>query len=72
MGKIKTTLVRSVGDELYSKHEDKFKRDFESNKKTLFDLLDAGSKRLRNIIAGYITHLVKKKHKHNNKRTQHL
>ncbi len=60
MGRIKTTLVKRTGEELFSKYPDKFQPSFEHNKKALFDLADIHSKKLRNVIAGYITKLVRK------------
>lgn len=59
MGRIRTTLVKRTGENLVKKHPDKFKADFENNKKVLNDVAEIYSKKLRNLIAGYITHLVK-------------
>ena len=39
---------------------DQFTDDFDANKLIVNKFLDATSKKLRNIIAGYITRLVKK------------
>jgi len=61
MGRIKTTLLKRTGKKLYSEHKDEFKDEFEGNKKIVDDLVDVQSKKLRNIIAGYVTRLVKKK-----------
>ena len=59
MGRIKTTYIKRVGKKLYEKHSDNFKKDFESNKKIVNDLVNVKSKKLRNILAGYITRLKK-------------
>jgi small subunit ribosomal protein S17e len=57
MGRIKTTLVKRMGNKIYQMNKDKFKKDFDINKKILPDLAEIPSKKLRNIIAGYITRL---------------
>ena len=46
-----------MGNKIYQLHKDKFKKDFEINKKLLPDMAEIHSKKLRNIIAGYITRL---------------
>ena len=61
MGRIKTTLIKRTTKALIGKHRDKFKPDFQKNKKVVQELLDIKSKKLRNIIAGYATRLVKEK-----------
>lgn len=60
MGRIKTTLVKRTGAELFHSNQDKFKIDFDHNKKIVMELAIIHSKKLRNVIAGYITKLVKK------------
>jgi len=61
MGRIKTKLLKRTGEKLYSENKDKFKKDFKDNKKTVDELMDIPSKKLRNILAGYVTRLVKRK-----------
>lgn len=63
MGRIKTKLIKRTGEELISIYQDKFSGDFEDNKKLLPGLAEINSKKLKNIIAGYITRLVKRKQK---------
>lgn len=58
LGKIRTKLVKRTAKELLEKYPDIFTRDFEHNKKVVSKLLETPSKKLRNQIAGYITHLV--------------
>ena len=41
-------------------HKDRFTKDVEQNKKVTNELVDLESKKLRNIIAGYLTRMVKK------------
>lgn len=59
MGRIKTTLIKRTAIELFNTHKNEFKKDFEENKKIVEGLAEIESKKLRNIIAGYITRLVK-------------
>jgi len=61
MGRIKTKLLKRTGKKLYSEKKDSFKKDFKDNKKIVDSLMDIPSKKLRNILAGYVTRLVKKK-----------
>ncbi len=61
MGRIKTALVKRVSNELINEHRDKFKDDFDDNKKIVEELADLPSKKLRNVIAGHITKLIKNK-----------
>ncbi|MEM1731876.1 MAG: 30S ribosomal protein S17e [Desulfurococcaceae archaeon] len=57
MGKVRIKLVKRVAKELLEKYPDLFKRDFNTNKVVVSRLINIQSKRLRNKIAGYITHL---------------
>ncbi len=63
MGRIKTKLVKRTGKILLKKNPDKFTSSFEANKKSLVDVADIPSKKLRNVVAGYITRLVKEEQK---------
>jgi len=58
LGKVRTRLVKRTARELLEKYPDLFTRDFEHNKKVVSMLIETPSKKLRNQIAGYITHLV--------------
>jgi small subunit ribosomal protein S17e len=58
MGKVRTKLVKRVARELLSRYSELFKRDFEHNKRVVAMLAVIPSKKLRNQIAGYITHLL--------------
>jgi len=57
MGRIKTTFVKTIGKDLFEKHADKFSDDFSKNKPVLDQLIYIKSKKMRNIVAGYITNL---------------
>ena len=63
MGRIKTTLVKRASNKILKENPDKFKKDFDSNKKIVEQYLDIPSKKLRNVIAGYVTRLVNKEKK---------
>ena len=60
MGRIKTTLTKRTTLTLLKKYPNSFKPDFDENKKVLHEVVEMESKRLRNVIAGYLTRLVKK------------
>ncbi len=59
MGRIKTSLIKRITLDLFRKHGDKFKKTFEDNRELVGQFADISSKKQRNIIAGYITRLVK-------------
>jgi len=61
MGRIKTTLIKRITNKLVREHRDEFKKDFENNKEIVTRFVDIPSKKLKNIIAGYVTRLVKTK-----------
>lgn len=57
MGRIKTTLIKRKTRELYNQYGDKFTTDFEQNKRITQQHTKILSKKLRNIIAGYMVRL---------------
>ena len=57
MGNVRTEKVKRIARELFRRHPDRFTTDYEQNKKALLSLVDLPSKKLRNLIAGYITGL---------------
>ncbi len=59
MGKVRPKIVKRLARELLERYGDRFTADFETNKKLVQELTNITSKRLRNRVAGYITHLVK-------------
>ena len=63
MGKVRITVVKRTARKLLEKYPDLFTGDFEHNKKVVSLLVELKSKKLRNQIAGYITHLVNRKAK---------
>lgn len=59
MGNIKTSFVKRVGKTIYDKHKEKFTTDYSKNKDIIKQLGNIPSKKMRNIVAGYITSLKK-------------
>jgi len=57
MGRIKSTLIKRTAENLI-KENIEFSDNFEENKKLLGDTMP--SKKIRNMVAGYITRLKKK------------
>ena len=60
MGRIKTKLTKRLTLELLDKHREKLTTEFDANKKIVEQLMIGTSKKLRNVIAGYVTRLKKK------------
>ena len=60
-GKVRTELVKRIAQELVKRFPDKFTTDFETNKKLVESLTNISSTKLRNKVAGYITHLQNQK-----------
>ena len=52
-------MTKRNGQNIYNKYPDSFSLDFDKNKKALEKVADIPSKKLRNLIAGYITKLKK-------------
>lgn len=60
MGRIKTTLIKRTANTLIKKHPERFTENFDENKKAVDEVAEVQSKKLRNVIAGYITRLTRK------------
>ena len=63
MGRIKTKLIKRTGNQIVAENPEKFSKDFEANKKEISEIADIPSKKIRNVLAGYVTRLAKKQHK---------
>lgn len=63
MGRIKTALTKRITFKLLDAHKEKFSTDYSKNKKLVQEHSDVSSKKLRNIIAGYISRQIKNKDK---------
>jgi small subunit ribosomal protein S17e len=59
MGRIKTQLVKRITNDLVKDHGDELKKDFNENKKKVEEFTTVKSKKIRNVIAGYVTRQVK-------------
>ena len=59
MGRIKTRLVKAITVQLLEEHRDSFSTNYEENKLKVAELTGVMSKKLRNIIAGYATRMIK-------------
>ena len=60
MGRIKTALTKRMTLLLLKKHKDRFTEDFNHNKKAVSELTTVSSQKLRNIIAGYASRIVRR------------
>ncbi len=59
MGRIRTGFVKRQAEKLMKTYLDQFSSKFESNKKKVNELAEVPTKKLRNLIAGYITKKLK-------------
>jgi len=57
LGKVRTETVKRAARELVEKFPDRFTNEYEANKLAVNELMRAPSKKLRNLIAGYVTRL---------------
>jgi len=60
MGRVRTKTVKRAAKVLIEKYYTKLTNDFHVNKKILSDVSLVPTKRLRNKIAGFATHLMKR------------
>jgi len=63
MGRVRTKLVKKAARVIIEKYYPKLTLDFDTNKKIAEEVAIIPSKRLRNKIAGFITHLMKRIHR---------
>lgn len=59
MGRIKTKLIKRKTHELMSVAADELNENFASNKEKVSSKMNFQSKKMRNIVAGYVTRLKK-------------
>ncbi|MEM1540985.1 MAG: 30S ribosomal protein S17e [Candidatus Bathyarchaeia archaeon] len=57
MGKVRTEHIKRIAKELVRRFPNKFSSNFEENKRAVTTLLQGTTTRVRNQIAGYITHI---------------
>jgi small subunit ribosomal protein S17e len=56
---VRSQIVKNVAKDLMARFPNKFTDDFSSNKQLVEALTNVASKKLKNRIAGYVTHLVR-------------
>lgn len=61
MGRIKTKLIKRKTKDIMNAAEEKVTEDFDQNKKAAGEMATFKSKKMRNIVAGYLTRLKKAK-----------
>ena len=60
MGRIKTQQIKSKGNDLFSANGKEYTTDFAKNKQTVVKYATVRSKKLRNVLAGYLTRRAKR------------
>ena len=60
MGRVRTKTVKRTAATIVEKYYQKLALDFENNKRSVSECADLPSKKMRNKIAGYVTHLMKR------------
>ena len=60
MGRIKTMLIKRVTLELVKRHRGQLGTEFQHNKEVIARVTKTNSNKIRNIIAGYATRLMRK------------
>ena len=60
MGRVRTGLIKRASRQIIEKYYSKLTLDFDTNKKVIDEVADIPTKRVRNKIAGFITHLMKR------------
>jgi small subunit ribosomal protein S17e len=58
LGKVKTEYIKRLGKELISRFPDKFSSNFDDNKHAVDALTEGATTKVRNQVAGYITHTI--------------
>uniref|UniRef100_A0A7E4VPA0 Small ribosomal subunit protein eS17 n=1 Tax=Panagrellus redivivus TaxID=6233 RepID=A0A7E4VPA0_PANRE len=60
MGRVRTKTVKKASRSIIEKYYTKLTHDFDTNKRIIDEIAVVPTKRLRNQIAGFITHLMKR------------
>lgn len=58
MGKVRTEHIKRLADELLDRFPGQFSDDFEDNKQAVSMLTQGATQKVRNRVAGYITHVL--------------
>jgi len=59
MGRIRTGFVKRAAEKILKNNRDQFNLNFKENKIKVQEFAEIPSKKLKNLIAGYITHRIK-------------
>jgi len=57
LGKVRTEHIKRLAKELIRRFPNKFSKDFKSNKQAVSMLIQGATPKVRNRVAGYITHV---------------
>ncbi len=60
MGRTKGAAIKTLGDEIIKSHGKLLTGDFEKNKEIMAEVKNIKSKKIRNVVAGYITKEMKR------------
>jgi small subunit ribosomal protein S17e len=58
LGNVRTEQIKRIANELIRRFPNKFSNNFENNKRAVDMLLQGATTKVRNQIAGYITHAI--------------
>lgn len=58
MGKVRTDHIKRLAKELIRRFPNRFSNDFRSNKQAVSVLIEGATQKVKNQIAGYITHVL--------------
>jgi small subunit ribosomal protein S17e len=64
LGKVKTEHIKRLGKELMIRFPNKFSSNFDDNKHSVDELTEGTTIKVRNQVAGYITHTISLKQIH--------
>jgi len=62
LGSVRSEKVKRVARELFKRRPEKFTADFGKNKELVDSMVNISSKKLRNMIVGYVTRLATATH----------
>jgi small subunit ribosomal protein S17e len=63
MSRIRTKFIKSTTRKIWRENSEKFTKNFGENKKILDSIADVPSKKLRNMIAGYLGFMKRREEK---------
>jgi small subunit ribosomal protein S17e len=58
VGKVRTEQIKRLAEDLMERFPSKFSRQFENNKQSVERLTQGATSKVRNKVAGYITHVL--------------